>query len=386
MPKASIDFKHKYFDRNQFIMLFPLLIAAGKLVRFTIMKELLVDTCTGWDYLPSILNGPWSFSFGGVEESIAGNANDNAIAVYKALNILLQTDSFYVFEFVVTLICNILVISVILKMERRIPFYTGIYLMLFVVVMNLFDFTLAKEPIQMLFFLMLFYVLISDDMRDRKKAILCSLILLLSAMTLRTYYLLVLFFAGICYGLFRWLRVGKMRGKIRRIVVVMLVFFLSVSAMLIIMRTVSFSNYSYMLRIRTKENRIGSTSQINVLFSGSSTSPYIYAVDLVILCVRMLFPFELIRLGPKYIPYVGFQIMITYYYLKALVTKFKTEDISELIAICIFTGFLVGSSTFEPDFGSWVRHEAVVFPVIMIFSNVFLSKEKKSEMLIDAGE
>lgn len=384
MSMDRINFQTKYFDRNQFILLFPILIAAGKIVRFTIMKALLVDTSTGWDFLPQILNGAWSFKLGGVEDSVAGNANDNAIAVYKMLNVLLQTDSFYVFELVITLIFNLIVIAVILKMQRKIPFYKGIYLMLFIIVLNLFDFTLAKEPIQMLFFLLLFKVLISEKKSDRKKVFWCTCILLLSAFSFRAYYLFVLFFAGVCYGLFKWLRVGKMKGKIRRVLIVLAVVFASVSAMLFVMRIFSYTNYAYLLRIRTKENRIGSASQINVLFEGSSSNPYIYAADILVLCVRMLFPIELIRLGPKYIPYVGFQIMITHYYLRALVTKYRSANASELIAICIYTGFLVASSTFEPDFGSWVRHEAVVFPVIMLFSNVFPSVQSKSYFPIEA--
>ena len=35
-----------------------------------------------------------------------------------------------------------------------------------------------------------------------------------------------------------------------------------------------------------------------------------------------------------------------------------------LLALSVFTAYILGSFLFEPDFGSWVRHEAATFPVL----------------------
>ena len=40
--------------------------------------------------------------------------------------------------------------------------------------------------------------------------------------------------------------------------------------------------------------------------------------------------------------------------------KIKTA----IIALSVFTAYLLGSFIFEPDFGSFVRHEAATFPVL----------------------
>ena len=81
----------------------------------------------------------------------------------------------------------------------------------------------------------------------------------------------------------------------------------------------------------------------------------------------MLFPIELLLLGPKYFIYVLYQLMITLVVLK------NTKNINKYsprrrIALYIYIAFLMGSATFEPDFGSWIRHEAVLFPIFMLIS------------------
>ena len=43
-------------------------------------------------------------------------------------------------------------------------------------------------------------------------------------------------------------------------------------------------------------------------------------------------------------------------------------SVDRKIAIFIYMAFLMGSAAFEPDFGSWIRHEAVLFPIFMIVS------------------
>ena len=379
----SNSLKKYNINKEQIILLFPILILMGKFVRFTLMKTLLVDTSIGWELLPRILNDNLTFAIGGIEENVYGNAKDNTIIFYKLLNVFLQTESFYVFEIAVTVIYNILILFVFRRFERKVPLFQAVFLMVFVIVLNLFDFTLAKEPIQMLFFLVIFCILISERIPDTIKFILCMSVLLLCALTFRIYFMFIMYFSIVIYGLLKWGKVGEIRSKRRMTLIIIISLSLSILLLVYVLRYVSAEDYAYLMRIRTKENRLGSTSQINVLFRQSATNPVFYVLDILILIVRMLFPVELARLGWKYIPYIVFQLMITYFYFKSLISIKDTKNQKLLLSLCIFTGFLVGSATFEPDFGSWVRHEATLFPVIMFFSNMipsFSIKEKnKSE-------
>ena len=369
------SFKSYCFDRNQIIMIFPLLILLGKIVRFTIMKVLLVESSIGWEFLPRIINDGWYFSIGSLGTDINGSAKYNAIAFFKILNLLLHTESFYVFELAITLISNAILIWLFLKIDRKIYLYDGIFLMLFVIVLNLFDFTLAKEPIQLLYFVLIFMCLMNRKWSNYGKITCTTMILLFCVLTFRSYYIFVIYFMFVTFFILWWIKETKIKNRFRKILV--LVLFIAVS-FIVLMTTIKIlapSEYTYMLYLRTKANRVGSASQINVLFSASASNTMVYVIDLMILVVRMLCPVELLRLGPKYFPYVIFQLMISDKFINALIVCSKEKMSVEMIALCVYTAFLVGSSTFEPDFGSWVRHEAVVFPVILLMSNLVRTQE-----------
>ena len=51
--------------------------------------------------------------------------------------------------------------------------------------------------------------------------------------------------------------------------------------------------------------------------------------------------------------------------LKAI-AKFCDEN----VALLIICGFIFSSVAFEPDFGSWVRHESVVFPLFIVIMDL----------------
>ena len=71
--------------------------------------------------------------------------------------------------------------------------------------------------------------------------------------------------------------------------------------------------------------------------------------------------------------------MITIIVIKALM-GIKTNNKIKMYAIYLFVGFLFASATFEPDFGSWVRHEAVALPVIILMADLFdNNKEERIE-------
>jgi hypothetical protein len=95
----------------------------------------------------------------------------------------------------------------------------------------------------------------------------------------------------------------------------------------------------------------------------------IIAVDYLLLVVRMLFPIELIRFGPQYMLYAVYQMMVSYFVIKAILNLKKNHQIKNM-ALYLYIGFLFASATFEPDFGSWVRHEAVVLPIILIIADL----------------
>ena len=101
----------------------------------------------------------------------------------------------------------------------------------------------------------------------------------------------------------------------------------------------------------------------------------IMALDYILLVVRMLFPIELLKFGPQYWLYALYQIITSVMIIKALI-KIKSNDPIKMYALYIYMGFLFASATFEPDFGSWVRHNAVTTPIILIISDLYNENNK----------
>jgi cell division protein FtsW (lipid II flippase) len=78
----------------------------------------------------------------------------------------------------------------------------------------------------------------------------------------------------------------------------------------------------------------------------------------------MLVPVELLTKGMQYIPFLFFQLAVTVYLAGLFVHVDEIEDENQFLALSIFLGYFLASAIFEPDFGSWVRHESATFPVL----------------------
>ena len=105
-----------------------------------------------------------------------------------------------------------------------------------------------------------------------------------------------------------------------------------------------------------------------------------FLLNYLINAVRMMIPFELAVKGVQYLPFCLFQVAVTVYLVHLFGKLDEIEDDTQFLAISIFLGYVLASVLFEPDFGSWVRHEAATFPVLhlLVFSpNQRLSQWKR---------
>ena len=106
-------------------------------------------------------------------------------------------------------------------------------------------------------------------------------------------------------------------------------------------------------------------SEITPLFPNSN--PALLAVDYFIKIFRLMIPIELLfKLKITYL----FLLVYQGFLLQFLIRTFKFRDKKRIptrtIAMYLYIAFLLCSATFEPDFGSWVRHQGVAFPVILL--------------------
>jgi hypothetical protein len=93
----------------------------------------------------------------------------------------------------------------------------------------------------------------------------------------------------------------------------------------------------------------------------------LFMLNYVINSIRMIIPIELIKGGVGYAPFLIFQVLLLIY-IVINIKNIRTIEDKNMLALSVFIAFFMGSVLFEPDFGSFARHEAASFPIIMLFA------------------
>ena len=363
--------KEKKFNINLILVLFPIMVLIGKIIRWTILKAVLVDMSIGNGMIDRILydtGGLTSFSETGISDA-AGNAS----VFFRVINVFGLTTTKQ-FEIYISVIWNIIVVGIILKSKKTLNMMQMLFLTTSITVLNIWDFCLAKEPVQLLFFLVIYYILLNEKLNIRYKYILSILILLISVLYYRIYYILIIAFIVIVVIICNnWLlKVDKIKFKhiIKLLIMLSIIYFL----MLNFIKIIDLKSYNELIRVRTRVG-IANTQMINIF---KSTNLILFTLDYLIMIIRMLFPLELIPMGIKSWPYVGYQILISYFVLKNI-KNIKENKKTQNFALYTYIAFLLGSATFEPDFGSWVRHEVAIFPILIIITGIVVPNEKQGD-------
>ena len=93
----------------------------------------------------------------------------------------------------------------------------------------------------------------------------------------------------------------------------------------------------------------------------------IFMFDYIINAVRMMIPVELLVKSPGYAPFFVYQIFILIYLFRTI-RNLKQINNKMVVVLSCFGAYFFGSVVFEPDFGSWVRHEATTFPIMQLMA------------------
>lgn len=346
------DVCSKYIiDRKYIFYCYIPLVLLSKIIRYTIMKTVLVDVGIGHSWVTSIANRTYMLNQG---------ISLNIVSFYSFINVF-SLDTYVGLEVYVTVLWNILFIILLFRLDKKLFVEDMIFVCMSIGVLNIFCFTIAKEPIQMLYFLLLYGVL-KLKISYIGKVVGSIVVLLLITTTYRKYYIIILFFFLLTVVFFWIFFKIKQSVQVKHMLFFLLLVGIVYYIFLQMAQLVFPAEYTELIRVRLRTS--DATSDMRVLLSGSRSNQIIFCIDYVIMIVRMLFPLELARLGMKYIPYVVFQIFITCYMYGAL-KKLNEMNVNRNLAVMLYLGFLFGSATFEPDFGSWVRHEAVIFPLFL---------------------
>src|SRR5574344_2263584 len=175
------------------LILFPILIVIGKIIRWTILKGVLVDAGIGHHFLSSIEYGNCIFTILGEDTDV--NPGGNVVYLFSKINKLFALNTYIDYEIFISIVWNTIVVCILISNTKKTyNIFDFIFLILSIIVLNIFDFCLAKEPVQMLFFIGIYLILKSKKLSGRKKELGSYGILVLSIFIFRKYYILVLIF------------------------------------------------------------------------------------------------------------------------------------------------------------------------------------------------
>ena len=344
------------------------------------MRGTLLNMSKGWGYVDPIMHGEWSFQLFGAEELAEGDIGqgDNIYTVLRIfwyLWLKIPTD-FVSFEVAITITWGIFLLLVLMGCRRYVTMSEGIYLALGVIVNSVYCFCLGKEVYQMLFFFLLYFVLRSGQIPGKMKVVLSGLIILLSVTLFRTYYALIFIFAGI-FCLVVWTDKNTFRKSLKKklswkfILKVFLAMGLGYLILLRIFWSASpglFNRFRDALLLASDATSSSNTYMENIL-SEHGNNIILITLEYMFAVLRMMFPVELVVLGPKYWFYILYQIIVTLGMIKS-VRNWNQNTVEQKIATTLFVGFMFMSATFEVDFGAWIRHGAVTMPMVLIMMGI----------------
>ena len=314
----------------------------------------------------------------GEKASSGWSGYQTAVDIHKSWNFLnlASFEQFSIFYGIVMTLIVLFIVSRVKEMDRMQVLYT----LMAVGILNIYVFVINKEMIQIVYFLAIYLVISLPIKNNLIKILGCAGIFYLESLQFRSYYIIMAALSVGLYFIFTWLKTRFIK-KIH-IILTVIACFVMVFIFFSLSQIISPKDYSTAL-----DTRDGTTETVDNNGSGGATTAIrnpikvngnlgVFMLDYVINTVRMLIPIELIIKSPGYFPFFIYQILILIYIYKSL-KNINKLDKKIVVALSCFIGYVLGSAVFEPDFGSWARHEATTFPIMQLIVYNSDSKEKE---------
>ena len=265
-------------------------------------------------------------------------------------------------------------------MFSRLPnltFIQTVYYFATVGLLNIYIFNLSKDIIQFGIFFMMYVVILQNKLPNILKLIIVFLLFFWESTFFRSYYIIM---GALFVAIYFLLNCIIKRFRVRKIGHVLLVFFMMIGTLLVLVFLTQFimpEEYNELIYVRNSNLNEGAVSQIENIIPIDGTFVN-FSINYVINAIRMMFPIELIRAGVFYLPFFLFQAFTLYYLVCSIRDLNNKITQQKILAISIFVAYLLTSFIFEPDFGSFVRHEAATFPILhlLVFNSVTQRGEK----------
>ncbi len=289
-----------------------------------------------------------------------GGSYETAADLFRSLN-------FFHFTTLVqwSIALGILFTVLLFVMINRLPnpdLMQTVFLLASVGVCNIYIFNIGKDIIQFFYFFLVF-LLIQMPLRNVWIKIgLAAAVFVWESVYFRSYYIIIAALTVVCFIVLRYLHYRSRRPTVLTAVLTMVALMAAALLMIWLSQFVAYEDYQSVLTVRSTTVLEHANTAIFDVFEINGNFA-VFAVNYFINAFRMMLPLELIPKGVFYLPFVIYQTFILYYLIRSY-QKVRELSPEHLLALSVFTAYILGSFLFEPDFGSWVRHEAATFPVL----------------------
>lgn len=345
-----------------------LLAVACKVFQFSFLpKKYFLDS----GHILSVMNG----------SQLTDKSYSFTAAFFRAINIFNLND-IYSWSVFLTFIFTLVLSLYFLLSKRRFSPLQYVFIFASLTLLNLFAFNLSKEIIQLLIFFVAFIIVGTNRIkRDWLKIALCSALFIFESLFFRVYYLILAALIPIIY-----ISVNKLKDKktspYKVIISAMIAFFV----ITFFAGLISSDGLNSILEARSSVNEqriaMGDKNAVTMIHEvfGKNKNFFIFCLNFCLDFIRLLLPIELLFKGVIYIPFLIYQAALVTLLFRNM-KCFRILDEKRVLAISIIIGFLMVSAIFEPDFGSFIRHQSCIFPLasLLWFSDNEINKQKRSK-------
>lgn len=252
-------------------------------------------------------------------------------------------------------------------------FLQSIFILASVGLLNIYVFTISKDVIQFCFFALVLVVVVLPMRSEIVRLLLAVSILAAESIFFRSYYILIAVFALMAYVIMKlyqqYASSSHVSSHILKIIATFVVLYAAVYASLLIASVITPKEFQSLLDVRAGYELVmvdnpNAVTYIQNWIPGDGLA--VFMLNYGINALRMMIPLELVFKGAYYLPFFAFQMLVTFYIVRLLTRIQNIQDARIMLALCVMLGYLLASFTFEPDFGSWVRHEIATFPILAV--------------------
>ncbi len=262
-----------------------------------------------------------------------------------------------------------------------------LFMLCMTALLNIYVFRMSKELIQYLIFI-LAVRFIRSRLEYKLKVFIIGGLLAAEGFIFRSYYYLIcVLFLLLC--IFIKTKAGKNRQRF------LVLLGISCFAGLFALKYISYGHYMQLITIRDylTISRIGNADANTLIVNLFDTngSQLLFIINYAVNLFRILFPLELIGKGTFYLVFIFFQLLVTTRIIVVCVGNkgvlFSPSDSTNQenrlqISFCLMVAYYLVSIIFEPDFGSFIRHEAAFCPILFDF---FLPNNTKIPAVSSSG-